>query len=42
MDLGADLIAMGGYGYPRLWEAVLGGVTQQMLSDMFQPVLFSH
>ncbi len=42
MDIGADLIVMGGYGYPRLWEAVLGGVTRQMLGAMFQPVLFSH
>lgn len=41
-DLGADLIVMGGYGYPRLWEAVLGGVTRQMLRDQFAPIFFSH
>jgi nucleotide-binding universal stress UspA family protein len=42
LDLGADLIVMGGYGYSRLWEAALGGVTRQMLQEQFIPVFFSH
>lgn len=42
VDLGVDLIVMGGYGYPRFWEAVLGGVTRQMLQEQPVPVLFSH
>lgn len=42
MDLGVDMIVMGGYGYPRLWEIMLGGVTRRMLQELFVPVFFSH
>ena len=41
-DMDADLIVMGGYGHPRLWELVLGGVTRTMLQSMTVPVLMSH
>lgn len=41
-DLAADLIVMGAYGYPRLVEMVLGGVTRAILGHMTVPVLLSH
>lgn len=41
-DLSADLIVMGAYGYPRLVEVVLGGVTRSLLGHMTVPVLLSH
>lgn len=41
-DLGADLVVMGAYGYPRLLELVLGGVTRAVLARMTVPVLFAH
>ena len=40
--LGADLLVMGGYGHARFREAVLGGVTQIMLTNMTIPVMMSH
>lgn len=39
---GADLIVVGGYGYPRLRQRVLGGVTSDLLARARKPVLFSH
>ena len=41
-DTNADLIVMGGYGHPRGYELVLGGVTRTMLESMTVPVLLSH
>ncbi len=41
-DVDADLVVMGGYGHPRAWELVLGGVTRTMLQTMTVPVLMSH
>ncbi len=41
-DIDADLVVMGGYGHPRAWELVLGGVTRSMLQTMTVPVLMSH
>jgi nucleotide-binding universal stress UspA family protein len=41
-DLSVDLIVMGAYGYPRLIEVVLGGVTRSLLGHMTVPVLLSH
>ncbi len=41
-DTNADLIVMGGYGHPRAYELVLGGVTRTMLASMTVPVLMSH
>jgi nucleotide-binding universal stress UspA family protein len=41
-DMAADLIVMGGYGHPRAWELVLGGVTRTLLKTMTVPVFMSH
>lgn len=41
-DFQADLVVMGAYGHPRLWELVLGGMTRSMLESMTVPVLMSH
>jgi nucleotide-binding universal stress UspA family protein len=41
-DLSSDLIVMGAYGYPRLVELTLGGVTRAVLGHMTVPVLMSH
>lgn len=41
-DVDADLIVMGGYGHPRAWELMLGGVTRTLLQSMTVPVLMSH
>lgn len=42
VDLGCDVMVMGGYGTPRLREMVLGGVTRDILRHMTLPVLMSH
>jgi nucleotide-binding universal stress UspA family protein len=42
VDLGSDLVVMGGYGHTRMRELVLGGVTRDMLERMTVPVLMSH
>lgn len=41
-DIGAGLIVAGGYGHARLREAVLGGVTQELLNDAPVCLLLSH
>ena len=41
-DESIDLLVMGGYGHSRLQEAVLGGVTYEMLASMTVPTLMSH
>jgi nucleotide-binding universal stress UspA family protein len=41
-DSGSDLIVMGAYGHSRLREAVLGGMTHDMLRSMTVPVLMAH
>jgi nucleotide-binding universal stress UspA family protein len=41
-DSGLDLIVMGGYGYSRFQERILGGVTRGMLQSMTVPTLMSH
>ena len=41
-DTSADLVVMGGYGHPRAYQIVLGGVTRTMLASMTVPVLMSH
>ena len=38
----ADLIVVGAFGHPRLWEKVLGGVTRDLLAHMSMPTLMSH
>jgi nucleotide-binding universal stress UspA family protein len=42
LDVGADLLVMGGYGHTRFHEVLLGGVTQTVLKSMTVPVLMSH
>ncbi|HET7649721.1 MAG TPA: universal stress protein [Gammaproteobacteria bacterium] len=37
-----DLIVMGAYGHPRLYEMILGGATRTVLESMTVPVLMSH
>ena len=39
---GVSMIVMGGYGHSRFREWVLGGVTDQILSDSGLPVMLSH
>ena len=41
-QVGADLIVAGGYGRSRLREAMLGGVTRELLQTTHLPVLFAH
>jgi nucleotide-binding universal stress UspA family protein len=42
VEVGADLMVMGGYGRTRLSELVLGGVTRHVLGAAELPVLASH
>jgi nucleotide-binding universal stress UspA family protein len=37
-----DYVVMGGFGHARLVEAVLGGVSRQMLTESPVPVFFAH
>lgn len=39
---GADWCLMGGYGHSRLREALVGGVTRQMLSNSRLPLVLAH
>ncbi len=41
-DRGSDFLVMGGYGYSRMREAVLGGATRTVLQSMTMPVLMAH
>lgn len=41
-DLAADLIVMGGYHHSQLREALIGGVSRELLDHMTVPVLMSH
>jgi nucleotide-binding universal stress UspA family protein len=41
-DLGADLIVAGAYHHSRFREAMLGGVSKELLDHMTVPVLMSH
>jgi nucleotide-binding universal stress UspA family protein len=40
--IGADLIVAGAFGHPRLWEKLLGGVTNDLMSRMRLPIFMSH
>ncbi len=40
--LGADLIVAGAFGHPRLWEKMLGGVTNDLIGQMNLPIFMSH
>ncbi len=41
-DLAADLMVMGGYHHSQLREALIGGVSRELLAHMTVPVLMSH
>jgi nucleotide-binding universal stress UspA family protein len=40
--LGADLIVAGAFGHPRLWEKMLGGVTNDLIRNTSLPIFMSH
>lgn len=42
LDLGAGLLAMGGFGHSRLRDFILGGATKDVISNLRIPVLLSH
>ena len=42
IENGCDLIVMGGYGHSRMREAILGGVTRDILRHTTLPVLMAH
>lgn len=42
VDLGADLIVMGGFGHSRLRQRFFGGTTTVMLKEAKIPVLMAH
>lgn len=42
LQVGADLLVMGGYGHSRIRDFVLGGATQGILDDLRVPTLVSH
>jgi nucleotide-binding universal stress UspA family protein len=42
VDLGADLVVMGGYRHSRVQQTLIGGVTRTMMHSGALPVLFSH
>jgi nucleotide-binding universal stress UspA family protein len=41
-EFGADLLVMGAYGHPRVWEFAVGGTTQDLLERTTIPVLISR
>lgn len=41
-DAGTDLLVMGAYGHSRMREAILGGVTREILRSTPVPVLMAH
>jgi nucleotide-binding universal stress UspA family protein len=38
---GADLLVIGAYGHPKLWEKLLGGVTRDLLARTVLPILMA-
>ena len=42
MDISADLIVAGAYHHSPLRQAVIGGVSRELLQHMTVPVLMSH
>ena len=41
-DMGADLLVAGAYHHSQLREAIIGGVSRELLDHMTLPVLMSH
>ena len=42
VDLGADLMVMGGFGHSRLRQRIFGGTTTSTLRATRTPVLMAH
>lgn len=42
LEVGAGVLAMGGYGHSRLRDFLVGGATKGVLAALFVPVLMSH
>lgn len=42
LEVGADLMVMGGFGHTRFRDFILGGATKGVFSDLRLPVLLSH
>jgi nucleotide-binding universal stress UspA family protein len=42
LDLGADLMVMGGFGHSRLRQRIFGGTTTKIISGVPLPVLMAH
>lgn len=42
LDQGVDLLVMGAYAHSRMQQAVLGGVTSELLNDSPVPLLLAH
>jgi nucleotide-binding universal stress UspA family protein len=42
VEFGADLLVMGAYGHSRIWEFVVGGITQDLLETTTIPILMSR
>ncbi|BAB52838.1 mlr6573 [Mesorhizobium japonicum MAFF 303099] len=42
LKIGGNLLVMGGYGHSRVRDFVLGGATEDILTDLRLPVLLSH
>lgn len=42
LEIGGQLLVMGGYGHSRIRDFVLGGATNGILDDLRLPVLLSH
>lgn len=42
LELGANLLVMGGYGHSRVRDFVLGGATEGVLDELRLPALLSH
>jgi len=40
--MGADLLVAGAYHHSQLREAIIGGVSRDLLDHMTVPVLMSH
>jgi nucleotide-binding universal stress UspA family protein len=36
------MIVAGAFGHRRLWEKMLGGVTQDLIARMSMPIFMSH
>lgn len=42
VDLGTDLVVMGGFGHSRLRQRIFGGTTTEIIRDAPVPVLMAH